>query len=158
MKKISLIHLFVIVLFACGSSQSWPPKPAAIHLGEESCAACRMIISEERYGAQLHERGKPVQLYDDYGCLLTRRSIGDSNRRVIYVRSFENGNWLAEHQAFYVVSKEILSPMAYGVAAFATRESAAEFARGLGDSEIYSISELIPAAETILGAGSHKKE
>lgn len=148
----------MIALSACGNAQQWPPKPASIHLGEDSCAECKMIISEERYGAQLYERGKPVQVFDDYGCLLIRRSTFDSNQRVIYVRSFEDASWLREEQAFYVVSKNISSPMGYGIAAFAAKQSAARFAQGLGDSEIYSLSELIPVAEKIVRAESPKKE
>ncbi|MCI0605847.1 hypothetical protein L0156_22910, partial [bacterium] len=56
-KKIALVPLlFVVLLSACGNSVQWPPKPAGVHLGEDSCAACKMIISQENYGAQLHQR------------------------------------------------------------------------------------------------------
>ncbi|MCI0414454.1 nitrous oxide reductase accessory protein NosL [bacterium] len=91
-----------------------------------------------------------MELFDDYGCLLTRRPAVDSDSRVIFVRSAEDGSWLLESQASYVVSKQISSPMGYGIVAFAAKESASQFASGLDDSKIYSISELIPAAQTIL--------
>lgn len=153
MKKTLVVPLMIFVCFiACGNSpKEWPPKPAIIHLGEHSCAACRMIISQENYGAQLHQRGKPVELFDDYGCLLKYRPTGDSDLYV-YVRSAEDGSWIPENQLSYVVSKHISSPMGYGIVAFATREAASRFASGLDDSKIYSISELIPAAQTILNA------
>lgn len=158
MKNLLFIYfLLLIVLSACTSSQ-WPPEPSQVHLGEDSCSECRMIISDERYGAQLFDRGKPVDLFDDYGCLLSRRGVSDSSERVVYVRSLEDASWIREDQAFYVVSKQISSPMGYGIAAFAANESAARFAQGVDDSEIYSFSGLVSVAEKIVHAGFQRKE
>jgi copper chaperone NosL len=158
LKNILLVCLFVVGLFACSKTQTWPPKPAEVHAGEDSCATCGMIISDEHYGAQLFERNQPVKLFDDYGCLLKRRNRGISNQHLIYVRSFENGKWLPEEQAFFVVSKKISSPMGYGVAAFPEKQSAANFAQKLSDSNIYVLSEIISAAQQIVNAGSQREE
>jgi copper chaperone NosL len=152
-KTIALLPAIIVVLLsACGNSAQWPPAPAVTHLGEDSCSACKMIISQEKYGAQLHQQGKKLEVFDDYGCLLTRTSSGESAERVIYVRSAEDGSWIHESQAFYVVSKQISTPMGYGIAAFATKESASAFSSGLNDSRTYSQSELIPAVQSILNA------
>ena len=79
--RIMLLFALVILLSACAHSEEWPPKPAVVHLGEDVCATCRMIISEERYGAQLHQKGKPVEFFDDYGCLLIRKKPAGAGAR-----------------------------------------------------------------------------
>lgn len=162
MIKFSLVSVFLFALVACkGSSQSWPPHPAEIQLGESVCAACKMIISEERYGAQLHyEHVKPVQLFDDYGCLLKSENTGGEpeGRRMVFVRSFQDGEWIPQDQAAYVVSKEISSPMGYGIAAFASEESATTFAKGLAVAQVYSSPQLMAAADQILHSASQEKE
>jgi copper chaperone NosL len=156
-KNVLFALLIPILLSACGSASEWPPKPAAVHLGEDSCAACKMIISEERYGAQLHQPGKPVQRFDDFGCLLAQ-NYPSTGKHVIYVRSSEDGSWLVDDQAVFVVSKQISSPMGYGISAFATKESASKYAEQFGDSKIYSITELVHDAGRILGEASPEEE
>jgi copper chaperone NosL len=142
MRIISLLSI-LIFLSACTNSQGWPPKPANIHLGKDSCAKCKMIISQTQYGGQIQEKDQPAEFFDDLGCLLAQRSRGNSTTRIIYVRSFPNGNWLKEDQAFYAVSKEIMSPMGYGIVAFSTKESAENYAKQFRDSKIYTINELV---------------
>jgi copper chaperone NosL len=158
LKNIAFLLLFLVALSACKRSEEWPPAPVKIQLGETFCAQCKMIVSDERYGAQLFERGKPVEVFDDYGCFLMRRGANDSNQRVAYVRSFEDTKWVREEQALFVVSKNISSPMGYGIAAFPEKDAAARFAQTMDDSKIYSLLELIPAAEKIVRAGFPKKE
>ena len=97
MMKTSLIVVFALLVFGCkGSPQIWPPKPAEIHPGEDVCSACKMIITEERHGAQFHERNKAVRVYDDYGCLLKSTNETNSHDVAVYVRSFEDGGWLRQ--------------------------------------------------------------
>jgi copper chaperone NosL len=149
--KTPLIAVFVLVMIGCkASSFHWPPEPAEIHLGEDTCSACKMIISEERFGAQLHVRNEAVLIYDDYGCLLKSTNATSSGDAVVYVRSFEDGSWLKVEQAIFVISKEISSPMGYGIAAFAARKSAEEFAGRLKISKIYDGSDPVTPRELAL--------
>jgi len=118
---------------ACSRKPSWPPAAAAVHLGEDACGSCRMIISDERFGAQLHQRGGPVVQFDDLGCLLRALPPGGVDPVAIFVRGYPGGAWLRGDRAHVVRAHGFDAPMGSELAAFATREeAAAEAARHPG--------------------------
>ncbi len=119
----------------CTRKPGWPPAPAKLHLGEDACASCRMIISDARFGAQLHQRGAAPQQFDDLGCLLdvVPRQAGPIDPVGVFVRSYPDGAWLRGDHAQVVHIPGLDAPMGSGLAAFATpEEAAAEVARHPG--------------------------
>jgi nitrous oxide reductase accessory protein NosL len=121
-------RLIALALLAgCGAPEA---GPVPIALGEDDCALCRMFISEAAYAAQARFEGR-VEKYDDIGCLGERLAEGAAPKE----------NWVADHgtlawvdarAAVYVHAKELKTPMASGLAAFAARADAEAFAAKAG--------------------------
>ncbi|MCK9518567.1 MAG: nitrous oxide reductase accessory protein NosL, partial [Dehalococcoidia bacterium] len=91
-----------------------------IHLGEEPCATCGMIIDDVRFAAGwIDSRGREEH-FDDIGCLLERIAEHEPPESTRYfIHAYNGDGWLRAEEAHYAISETIRSPMAYGVAAFA---------------------------------------
>lgn len=119
MRKLAAV---LVLLAACEDDRG----PAPIALGEDGCDACRMIISEAPYAAQMRSSGK-VEKFDDIGCLFERLT-GSVSPTELWVVDHPSGRWIDATRAIYVRSKEFKTPMASGLAAFASRPDADAFA------------------------------
>jgi copper chaperone NosL len=98
------------------------PEPAALHLGEEACAQCRMLISERQYAAQAVSPGGSAVFFDDIGCLLRwMRAAPPAKGRVAFVVDFASGRWIDAPSATYLRSTRVPTPMRSGLVAFASR-------------------------------------
>jgi copper chaperone NosL len=98
----------------CGVNPSQPPS---IRYGEEACAHCRMIISDDRFAAALVTDTGETLKFDDIGCLVEHEADRQRSAVTYWVRSFKEDNWLDARTAAYVRSDEVQSPMGYGLAA-----------------------------------------
>lgn len=139
----SLSWLAVLALASCARREEAGPVP--VHLGEDACSACRMIISDERYGAELLRPGFEPELFDDLGCLLRRVEAAAPDLKGVYVRSYRGREWIRGDRAFVVESRAIRSPMGFGLAGFADRESARAEAALHPDSKVLDLSTLARA-------------
>jgi copper chaperone NosL len=125
MKRLGVpVHLAAWALLAgCGSADL--SRPSDVRWGEEACAFCRMIISDDRFGAAIVCKNAEVLKFDDIGCLI-RHEAGQVRPAAVYwVRGFTGHGWLDARSAIYFDSAHVKSPMDYGLAA----QSAAEAAR-----------------------------
>ena len=107
------------LLGGCGDTV--PVAPPAIHYGQDACAVCGMIISDERFAAGLVAEGPDgleARAFDDIGCLLDDDALHE-NRPVAgrWVRDFRTDQWRPADRAVFVHSRSVHSPMAYGLAA-----------------------------------------
>ncbi|MBM3999356.1 MAG: hypothetical protein FJ297_07435 [Planctomycetes bacterium] len=113
----------------CGSDSTMsPPK---LRPGEETCAHCLMIISEGRFAAALAARDGRVAKFDDTGCLLEYLPTLPEPAERVWIGNSVNGEWIDAESAWIVRSDAIATPMASGLAAFATREEAERKAKEL---------------------------
>jgi len=95
-----------------------PGRPPSIRYGEEACAHCRMIISDDRFAAALVTKGGETMKFDDIGCLVDHEAGQRSPPATTYwVRDFAGGDWLDARAATYVQSAKVHSPMGYGLTA-----------------------------------------
>ncbi|GMV25657.1 MAG: hypothetical protein AMXMBFR58_16880 [Phycisphaerae bacterium] len=118
----------------CGErSVNGPPNT---RLGRDVCAECDMIVSDDRYaaGAVIRKEGRLEHAhYDDIGCLLDHaRFHPDIEFVEEYVRDSITRQWVRAAGASFVMSEQVHTPMASGIAGFATLEAAGESAGGLG--------------------------
>lgn len=103
--------------------------PPAIRYGEDECAVCRMIISDDRYAAAivaLDDRDRHVKLaFDDIGCIF-EYELSQNHPRILarYVKDMRTAEWLDLNSAELVHSRHLHTPMAFGVAAAATLDDA----------------------------------
>lgn len=117
------MKIFVpICLFAaaCGSVTL---APAAVRLGEDACAHCRMTLVSVRTAAQIVAPGEEPLMFDELGCL--RDYIGahpvPAGAR-IYVADHRTGEWRDAASATFTRTS-ITTPMSSGLIAHANAES-----------------------------------
>lgn len=128
---------------ACARAHSGSPEPVAVHFGEDECAHCKMIVSDDRHAAEVVTSPGVATIYDDVGCLLTKVAGSRPDPRSIFVRAFDRDAWLRADDALLVHSAEIASPMGYGFSAFGSRDAAEGEARRHPDASIVSLATLL---------------
>lgn len=127
----------------CRPAQVWPPTPARLLPGEESCASCRMFVSDPRFAAQRHARDGSIEWFDDVGCLVEKHGPEGSDPEGVFVHAFEGDDWLRGDRGHVVRTAGIDSPMGYGWRAYDTLEQAQAAAAGHSDSELSPITDLL---------------
>lgn len=111
-----------------GCERAADTSPPSLRLGEQECAWCRMLVSEERFAAALvyktsHEVTKLV--FDDVNCVfgyLSEQPLSDPYK--VYVHDLNTGAWLDARTAVFVRSERLETPMASRVAATSVRADA----------------------------------
>lgn len=99
--------------------------PPAIRYGDDSCATCGMVIADARFASAWRRSSGKAARFDDIGCMVTMLREQDPGAGAsFYVHDFGDESWLDAPTAAFVVADEVKSPMAYGVAAFASSETA----------------------------------
>ena len=106
-------------------SESSGDGPPSISVGSDSCAHCQMIISDIRFAAAWRDtNGKPAR-FDDIGCMVDMyREMPPGDGAGFWVHSYLDEALLTASAATFAVSESITTPMAYGIAAVATRPEA----------------------------------
>ncbi len=104
--------------------------PGDIRIGEQECDHCRMMISDERFAAQLITSHGRQYAFDAIECLAAYVDIGDGQQLEIeglWVPDFNtSGNWIPANEATYLQSENIRSPMALNLSAYQTEDEAEE--------------------------------
>jgi copper chaperone NosL len=136
---------------ACRRREAWPPSPASVALGEDTCADCRMIVSDDRFGAQLHDRSGNVAVFDDAGCLRAYVSQRPFEIEGVFARSFRSRAWVRGDRAWVVESRALSSPMGHGVAAFEDEASARDEAARHPDGKARSLAEYLSSSSLLSG-------
>jgi len=109
--------LVVLTLAACASG---PPRPAALEAGRETCASCRMVVSDARFAAQLVAPGEEPLFFDDVGCLKTYlASRPPGSDAALFVADHRTKDWIAARQAVFTRVPTLDTPMGSHVFAHA---------------------------------------
>ncbi len=123
MKKRLYTTMAILVIGLAACSQ----KPAELHYGEDECSYCRMMITDNRFAAQLvTETGKAVK-FDAIECMAAyageHKSELESAR--YWLSDFSTpGNWIGLQEATLIRSEEINSPMGASLLALPDEETA----------------------------------
>jgi copper chaperone NosL len=99
--------LFAVLAAGCNAAA----EPADPVWGKQTCQACRMIVDNPRFAAQLLDAGGERRFFDDIGCLAEALDKLAAAPRGIWVRSAD-GRWIDARTARYADSAP--SPMDYG--------------------------------------------
>jgi copper chaperone NosL len=102
------ILLFFCALAAACNTASEPVDPV---WDKQACQACRMIVDNPRFAAQLLEAGGERRFFDDIGCLAELLDQLAQAPRGIWVRD-GGGRWVDAKSIRYADSAP--SPMDYG--------------------------------------------
>lgn len=123
-----LIHpIMAAVLLALGCSSS-DVKPVDLY-PEDSCAQCRMAVSDPAFASQMITTDSEVFKFDDLGCLENYRKKNPGLKiRAIFVSEYESKTWLPFEKSV-IVKTGVSTPMGSGKLAFADSGRAAAFAK-----------------------------
>ena len=107
-----------------------PAEPQAgatplLRYGQERCAYCTMSIDDPRFASAWRTPDGAERHFDDIGCMVNAyRREGPPANAKYWVHDYRSEAWLDAREATYLVAPAIKTPMAYGVAAFATADAA----------------------------------
>ena len=127
------IMFLLFLIFSCGKDAE------PINYGHDECEYCRMLITDNKYGAELiTEKGK-VYKFDSVECLinyaLVENLIGN-NEITMLVSDFSNpGNFTDARTAFYLHNNQFRSPMGLNVMAFGTKDKRSGFKNENGGNQ-----------------------
>lgn len=114
-----------VLLTGCASGPVDLEADPKVRLGEERCAFCTMSIDDARFAAAWRTPSGAEKHFDDIGCMVDAyRKDGPAEGTRFWVHDYRGAAWLKADSATYVVSSTIRTPMAYGVAAFASAADA----------------------------------
>jgi copper chaperone NosL len=150
-----LVLLVPLLAGGCGDG------PRAIQVGAEECAHCRMLVSENRFAAQLvTDRGRS-HVFDSIECMAEflddAVEVPEDRVGSLWVTDFsEPGQWLDVGDARFLRSEELRSPMGLNLSAHATEAEAREHQAAFG-GELLNWGEVrdLVAGTPVRGGGGH---
>ncbi len=100
-----------------------PGGPEPIVYGEDVCAYCNMVISDQRFGAELVTDKGRIYKFDAVECLAAYYQQADTAEvGSVWVTDLtEPGRLIPAEAALYLQSPSLRSPMGLNLAAFADR-------------------------------------
>jgi copper chaperone NosL len=136
------LSVALLALAACGGGAKAEPTPPTIHYGEDICAFCGMIISEERHAAAYVTEGGHAHTFDDIGDMVKAHLETEEEVLAFFVHDYEDEAWIRAETAQYVLSDRLTTPMASGVAAFTSSQKAQTLASEL-QGQVLTFAELL---------------
>lgn len=121
-----MVIIISVMAIGCNTREETVPR---IRYGEETCDRCRMIISERRFASAYRTNDNILRKFDDVGCALLHRVEQSEVIKQFWAYDYEETSWLDKSQVFFVHSKDLLTPMGYGIVAVKTEEHARQLAK-----------------------------
>jgi copper chaperone NosL len=127
-KLLPFLGLLLIILTACGGSAADLDTPPEILYGQDPCDQCGMIINEPRFAASYVTTNGDARRFDDIGGMLLYDQQYQEDVHIYWVHDFNSEEWLNAADAAIVHSPQLVTPMAWGLVAFANQTDAEQFA------------------------------
>jgi copper chaperone NosL len=137
-----LLAILALALAACSGSAAAAPTPPNIHYGEDVCESCNMIISEERHAAAYLTPDGHGHVFDDIGDMLRAHLESQEVVTAFFVHDYQDRAWIRAETAHFVLSDNLNTPMASGLAAFVSLEEARAMAAEL-QGQVLTFDELL---------------
>ena len=115
------ISFLLGALLACSAA---PPQPATLDTRHETCGSCRMVVSDQKFAAQIVARGEGPMFFDDLGCLARR--LGKAplpEGAAIFVADHRTAEWVSAGAAVFTRVPLLDTPMGSHIIAHATEAS-----------------------------------
>jgi len=129
--KLFLIIGLLLILTACGSAPDLESPPEIMY-GQDPCEQCSMIINEPRFATSYVTKNGDVRRFDDLGGMLVYDQQNQEDVHVYWVHDYNTEEWLNAEKASVVHSPDLTTPMAWGLATFASPADAEQFAADNG--------------------------
>lgn len=131
----------VALVAACAPSNVEPTPPEIVY-GQDVCDTCGMIISEPKFASALVLEDGSALKFDDLGDMFVHHMDHPNLKvRAWFVHDYGAEKWIRGETAFYVAADQIKAPMDGGLAAFADRASAEQFASTFSGAEVLTFDE-----------------
>ncbi len=125
MKLLAFVGAILLLSFFVNSCLGHKLAPEEVYINEDSCAYCKMLISDIHFSAQLLKLDAETKKFDDVVCLLNYLATQNQAREeAIYVYPFQQKGWVKAQFAIYLVSENISTPMGSGICVFLDRGEA----------------------------------
>ncbi|HET7712622.1 MAG TPA: nitrous oxide reductase accessory protein NosL [Thermoanaerobaculia bacterium] len=109
------VTVWLVLLLGCSSEL---PGPAQIAWGSESCASCRMVISDKRFSAQIVSPSHDPIFFDEIDCLakwVAAHPLSDDSR--VFVSDYSDSGWIPAREASWFRCRNVATPMNSGLIA-----------------------------------------
>lgn len=109
--------VFLVIFSAC------KVQPQDIEYGVDQCQACKMIISDSRFGCELVTTKGKVFKYDAIECMVPEvLKYGTDHYEFILVGDYSNpGHMINAESAFFRIDPKIPSPMGGNLSAYSDK-------------------------------------
>ena len=120
-------------LFSCGST-----GPQPIKINKDTCAYCKMTITNPNFATQLTTKKGRYYLFDDIVCMADyKKSNTDIEYDILYTADFSRpSDFIDVEKALFLHSDSLRSPMGGNIAGFAERDSLQKIQARFNGSEI----------------------
>ena len=149
----------ILILLSLGLL-SCTPEPQPIRYGESTCAQCKMMIMDHKFGAEIVTQKGKTYIFDSIECLIAfyhSNIIEQTAIHSMWMTPYnEPGKLINATKGYYLISEDIPSPMGKFLSGYETREAAAKMQSERG-GQIYSWEELILLFDNKTGASSGLK-
>lgn len=100
--------LAILLLPACFSKET----PVPITFGTDTCAHCRMTISDNRFGGEVILKGGKIHKFDSLGCVQSYAATNQGKvSKIFLIDFFKPGEFVTSDDARFVSSSSIRGPM-----------------------------------------------
>jgi copper chaperone NosL len=131
-----IIAIFLVIALVSGCSRKPNDGPPEVRYGQDECALCGMIVSDERHAAAMRavvDGETRDLLFDDVGDMIEYEQANPSAKPIRrYVHDFETRQRVDASHAKFVHDAKVHTPMGSGILAFADESRA----RGRGQQVV----------------------
>jgi copper chaperone NosL len=118
--KFTITVGILLLLISCST------QPVPIEFGKDACYTCKMTMMDPKFGAEIVTKKGKVYKFDDVNCMLgfyhSDFEEQEKIKHLLVVNFAQPGQLIDATNSWYLKSDSIRSPMASGIAAFATDE------------------------------------
>jgi copper chaperone NosL len=109
-------------------------EPATVFYGDDACAHCSMIVSDERFAAQLKTETGKAHKFDAIECMAAYvQEQKEVNVAHLWISDFSNpGSWIPVEEAQFIQSPQIKSPMGLSLLGTVSPAQAQELIKEFG--------------------------
>jgi copper chaperone NosL len=129
----------------------WPAPasgPQEIVYGRDTCARCRMILSQPGFAGEVRDAKGALAKYDDVGCMLEAMRAHRGVMPEAWVEDHAGRGFVPLLAATLVHAPAVGTPMGHGIVAFADASAARTFAaRHAG--EVVALEDLVRRPERL---------
>ena len=149
--------LFCLLIAACTQQVNTEVPPEIVY-GQDVCDRCGMIVNEENYAAAYWTAGGEARRFDDIGGMLAHITEESEDVASYWVHDLVTGDWIRAERATFVLDPDLMTPMGFGIAAFADEAQAQALAHGREDVLVMPFSQVLAMEITMPVAHMHEEQ